>query len=146
MRWKKGFLSKIFFFDIRNSKSCLNEWGNLKVSLYVFWKKSISEHLDIIILILYHSHTGFENLWDINKCYTPKSHYYNKTSSVVYICLILLTVGHLPFAVDCPPSRNCPLDPTTKDYYLRREAGGACRAPPSPLRLYKSLNPMSILK
>ena len=103
-----------------------------------FWSKS--EHYtfqpNIIILILYYSHKGFEYLWDINKYSTLKSYYHNKTSAVVYIRLILWKVGHLPFAVDRPPSRNCPLNPTTKLHFCgARRAKPAVRRPP-PLTLF----------
>ena len=59
---------------------------------------------------------------------------------------MLKNVGHLPFAVGRPPSRNCLLDPTTKQLLLRREAGEARRAPPPPLRLKKSMKPAGDLK
>ena len=48
---------------------------------------------------------------------------------------MLEIVEPLPFAVGRSPSRNCPLDPTTKMQFLRRDAGEARRAPPPTLRL-----------
>ena len=118
-----------------------------------FWSKLIknriieivcSAHLDQILVIFgqkvnirlfhqkedfifYHSHKCFGNLWSISKFFTPNSHKYDKTSSVVYICLMLKLVGYLPFAVECPPRRNCLPDPTSEYFFSMR--GG--RSPPS---------------
>ena len=58
------------------------------------------------------SHKYFGNLLDISKFFTFNIRYYNKTSSVVYIRLILKVVEPLPFAVGRSPSRNCPAGPT----------------------------------
>ena len=78
-----------------------------KVNIRLFCQKQY-------FLIFYHSHKCFGNIWSISKFYTSTSHKYDKTSSVVYFCLMLKHVGYLPFAVRCLPSRNCLPDPTIK--------------------------------
>ena len=99
-----------------------------KVNIRLFYQKED-------FFIFYHSHKCFGNLWSISKFFTSTSHKYDKTSSVVYICLMLKLVGHLPFAVGCLPSRNCLPDPTTKEFFAAR--GG--RSPPSAV---PPLNPL----
>ena len=78
------------------------------------------------------SHKYFGNLLDISKFFTFNIRYYNKTSSVVYIRLILKVVGTLPFAVGRSLCRNCPPDPTLNKLFC-----GARRAAP-PLKLFKN--------
>ena len=81
------------------------------------------------------SHKYFGNLLDISKFFTFNIRYYNKTSSVVYIRLILKVVGTLPFAVGRSLCRNCPPDPTLNKLFCgaRRAKPAERRSPPKPL-------------
>ena len=112
---------------------------SLGPSVSQFWWKSehsTFEPKNHIFLILYHFYIFFANLWGISTFLKANSHYFNKTSSVVYIRLMLKVVEHLRFALGCSPSRNCQPNPTINYIFCgaRRAKPAERRSPPKTLK------------